>query len=64
MAGLFYLGEHMPQKDQSDRIGKSTSPVIERVIENNKNVQQPCPPGSATQEAYNKKPVDVGGLKK
>ena len=54
----------MPQKDQSDRIGKSTSPVIERVIENNKNVQQPCPPGSATQEAYNKKPVDVGGLKK
>lgn len=35
----------MPQKDMSKQIGKSSSPIIQRVIEKNKNVQAPvnCP---------------------
>lgn len=31
----------MPQQDMSSKIGKSSSPVMQRVIDNNKNVQQP-----------------------
>ncbi len=48
----------MPQEDFSSKIGKSSSPIIERVIENNKNVQAPCPaPAQAVNDSFNKKPV-------
>jgi hypothetical protein len=33
----------MPTEDFSSKIGHSPSPAIERVIENNTNVQQPYP---------------------
>ena len=47
----------MPQQDMSSKIGKSSSPVIERVIQNNKNVQQPVPvPGVTKSGQYNKQP--------
>lgn len=48
----------MPQQNMSGKIGKSSSPVIQRVIENNKNVQQPTPvPGVVTSGQYNKEPI-------
>jgi hypothetical protein len=46
----------MPQQNFSGRIGKSSSPIVNRVIQNSKDAQQPC--GSKpTAEAYNKMPV-------
>lgn len=42
----------MPTEDFSSKIGKSPSPAIERVIENNTNVQQPF---STPQDALNSK---------
>lgn len=33
----------MPQQDQSSKIGKSSSPIIQRVIEKNKDVQKTVP---------------------
>lgn len=50
----------MPQENQSGKIGKSSSPSIQRVIENNKNVQAPVPlppksPSPAVQ--FNKRPL-------
>ena len=42
----------MPTKDMSSKIGTSSSPVIERVIKNNTNVQQPF---KNTQAALNSK---------
>jgi hypothetical protein len=48
----------MPQKDMSSKIGKSSSPVIQRVIENNKNVQAVVPvPGSVKSGQFNKAPI-------
>jgi hypothetical protein len=48
----------MPGKDFSSEIGSSPSPAIERVIENNKNVQQPfSSPQEAIAGAFNKHPV-------
>lgn len=44
----------MPQQDQSGKLGKSSSPIIDRVIQQNKNVQMP---GQTTADAHNKKPV-------
>jgi hypothetical protein len=46
----------MPQENQSKRIGKSPSPMINRVIANNKNVQQPVgtKPGN---KQFNRQPV-------
>lgn len=49
----------MPQQNQSGKIGSSSSPVVNRVIDNNKNVQQPLPVASATNQSFNKKPVPV-----
>jgi hypothetical protein len=50
----------MPQKDLSSQIGKSSSPIIQRVIENNKNVQATVPvPGVTKSGQLNKKTVPV-----
>ncbi len=47
----------MPQKDMSSKMGKSSSPIVDRVIQNSKDQQKPLPVASATKEAYNKKTV-------
>jgi hypothetical protein len=48
----------MPQQDQSSKIGKSSSPVIQRVVDNNKNVQKPVSvPGVTKSGQFNKAPV-------
>jgi hypothetical protein len=49
----------MPQINQSGKIGKSSSPVIQRVIDNNKNVQQPVPVPGIVNKDFGKKPVKV-----
>ena len=50
----------MPQINQSAKLGKSPSPVVNRVIENNKNVQQPVAvPGVTKSGQFNKAPVSV-----
>jgi hypothetical protein len=47
----------MPQQDQSSKIGKSSSPIVNRVIQNNKNVQAPVSvPGVVNSGQYNKEP--------
>jgi hypothetical protein len=53
----------MPAENQSGKIGSSSSPVMERVIDNNKNSQRTFPDNS-TQTAYNKQPVNVPGAGK
>ena len=51
----------MPQKDMSSRIGKSPSPIAERIIKNNTNVQQPYKaPAAAIADKHTKCPVKVG----
>lgn len=51
----------MPQQNQSGKLGKSSSPIVQRVIENNKNVQQPVSvPGNTKSGQLNKQPVKVG----
>lgn len=48
----------MPQEDMSSKIGKSSSPIIQRVIENNKNVQKTVPvPGVVKSGQFNKQTV-------
>ena len=48
----------MPQQDMSKKIGSSPSPSIERVINNNKNVQQPVAvPGVVNKGQFNKCPI-------
>jgi len=48
----------MPQQNMSSKIGKSSSPSIQRVIQNSKNVQQPVGNGQAAiNKAWNKHPV-------
>jgi hypothetical protein len=50
----------MPQQNQSSKLGKSTSPVVDRVIQNNKNVQQPAgAPAQAIADKHTNKPVKV-----
>jgi len=50
----------MPGKDFSDMIGSSPSPSIERVINNNANVQQPANSvQDAINSAWNRHPVDI-----
>lgn len=44
----------MPQKDQSSKLGKSSSPVVNRVIQNSKGGQRPV---SGTSSQFNKKPI-------
>ena len=47
----------MPQQDMSRKLGKSSSPVVNRVIQNNKNVQQPVAvPGVVNNGQFNKEP--------
>lgn len=47
----------MPQQNMSDKLGKSSSPVVQKVIENNKNVQQPVQvPAVVNNGQYNKQP--------
>lgn len=51
----------MPSKDMSSKIGSSPSPVAERVIKNNINVQQTtCDPKVALSQKFTKQPVKVG----
>lgn len=48
----------MPQQDMSSKLGTSSSPVVARVIDNSKNVQQPVPvPGVVNSGQFNKKPI-------
>ncbi len=50
----------MPQENQSSKLGNSTSPVMDRVIQNNKNVQQPVTvPSVVNKGQYNKTTVSV-----
>jgi hypothetical protein len=56
LSGVRYTAV-MPQKDMSSKLGKSSSPIVNRVIQNSKNVQQPLPCNTATKEAFNKKPI-------
>lgn len=52
----------MPQENFSSKIGSSPSPSIERVVENNKNVQQPVQvPAVINNGQFNKQPItDLG----
>ena len=56
----------MPQQSQKGRIGSSPSPVMEKVIKNNIDVQKPVPvPGATTaQHEFNKQPCPLGDIKK
>ena len=48
----------MPQENFSSKIGSSPSPMIDRVIKNNENVQQPVQaPAVVNNGQYNKQPV-------
>lgn len=48
----------MPQQNQSSKLGKSSSPIVNRVIQNSKNCQQPVSaPGVVNSGQFNKKPV-------
>ena len=38
----------MPQQDMSSRIGKSSSPIVNRVIQNSKDGQAPVNPATVT----------------
>lgn len=50
----------MPQKDMSSMIGKSSSPVINRVVQANKNVQAPVSvPAVVNSGQKNKQPVSA-----
>jgi hypothetical protein len=49
----------MPQQNQSGKLGSSSSPVVNRVIQNSKNVQQPVNVPGAVKTSFNKKPVKV-----
>jgi hypothetical protein len=51
----------MPQENMSGKIGTSPSPSINRVIQNNKNVQQPVSVPAVTKTGqFNKQPVKLG----
>ena len=48
----------MPAQDQSSKLGKSSSPMVDRVIQNNKGNQAPVNvPGVTKAGQYNKQPV-------
>lgn len=48
----------MPQKDMSSKLGSSPSPSINRVIQNNKNVQRPYEsPKAALADKHTDRPV-------
>lgn len=49
----------MPQENMSGKIGSSPSPSINRVIQNNKNVQAVVPVPGIVNNQFNKKPVKV-----
>jgi hypothetical protein len=47
----------MPQQDQSSKLGKSSSPVIDKVAQASKGNQAPVPvPGVTNSGQYNKAP--------
>jgi hypothetical protein len=47
-----------PQQDMSKKIGTSSSPIVNRVLQNNKNVQQPeASVKSALADKHTNKPV-------
>lgn len=48
----------MPQQNQSGKLGTSSSPIVNRVIQNSKNGQQPVSvPGVTKSGQLNKQPV-------
>ena len=49
----------MPQQNFSGKIGKSSSSVVQRVISNSTNVQQPVVVPGAVKTSFNKQPVPV-----
>lgn len=50
----------MPQENMSSKIGTSSSPVVNRVIQNNKNVQAVVPvPSVVNNGQLNKQPVKL-----
>ncbi len=49
----------MPPIDQSSKLGKSSSPTIQRVIANNVNVQQAVKVPSVLKTQHNKTTVKV-----
>jgi len=55
----------MPQQDFSDKIGKSSSPLMNQVIQNHQNKDaQRTMPCETTSTAYNKETVSVPGAGK
>jgi hypothetical protein len=49
----------MPQKSQRDKIGTSPSPAINKVIQNNIDVQMPVKDGTSKSVEYAKQPVSI-----
>lgn len=51
----------MPQQNQSGKLDESSSPVVNRVIQNNKDVQEPvnAPGNIKPGSQFNKTPVPV-----
>jgi len=47
----------MPQKDMTSKLGTSSSPIVNRVIENSKNGQQPVAVPGITKTSFQKSPV-------
>lgn len=47
----------MPQENQSSKLGKSSSPIVDRVIQNSKNGQQPVPVPGIINNSFNKQPI-------
>ena len=47
----------MSQENMSGKIGKSSSPMIQRIIENNKNVQAPVAVPAIIKNSFQKTPV-------
>ena len=47
----------MPQQDMSSKLGKSSSPIVNRVLQNSKNGQQPVSVPGVLKSAYNKQPI-------
>jgi len=51
----------MPAQNQSDKLGGSSSPVMDRVIDNSKNSQREFPATNPRGTDYNNAPVSVPG---
>lgn len=62
LTALFFVGkeiENMPQQSQRGRIGSSPSPAINKVIQNNVDVQMPVKDGTSKGVEYAKQPIKI-----